>query len=189
MLNIISKNLYLRKLVSQDATEVYSEWLNDENISMYMETRHTEHSIKSCVQFIEDCNNSMTQFLFGVFKRSNDRHIGNIKVGFIDRYSCGQVSLFIGDKNCWGYGYATESINMISKFSFDELNLNRLEAGIYRVNIGSFKAFIKAGYTLECIQRNKFLLDNKYVDGYSLALLRDEYKDMSKIYEFIKINK
>ena len=47
----------------------------------------------------------------------------------------------IGDKSSWGKGYASEVINVISRYAFRSLNVNKLTAGAISPNIGVIKAF------------------------------------------------
>ena len=59
------------------------------------------------------------------------------------------LSLFIGDCSCWGQGYASEAIALVRDWAFRELDLQKLNAGIYVGNIGSRRAFEKCGFELE----------------------------------------
>jgi len=60
----------------------------------------------------------------------------------------GDVSLFIGEKNAWGKGFATLAIKLISYYVFSLLSLRKLSADAYQTNIASTKAFIKADYQI-----------------------------------------
>lgn len=64
------------------------------------------------------------------------------------------MSYFIGEKNAWGKGFATEAIQLVTHFAFEQLHLHRLQAGLYASNIGSGKALEKAGYHLEAVFKN-----------------------------------
>lgn len=176
MRELISKRLYFRELSENDATDTYASWLNDPAVNRFLEVRYTQHTIESCRSFIEACNVDPSSFLFGIFVDNGKTHIGNIKLGAIDwRYSSGQISLFIGEKSHMGVGYATESILEIVKFGFMELGLSRLEAGCYEDNLGSLRAFLKAGFSLEGFFRKKFTIDGKRTGCFWLGALRDEY--------------
>ena len=174
-MKVTSARLYFRKLTAQDASDAYASWLNDPNVNQYLETRHSAHTVASCKQFIGDMNRSETDHLFGIFLQEADRHIGNIKVGFINpRYRTAQVSLFIGDKEAWGNGFATEAIRAITQFSFDELGLERLEAGLYEENLGSLRAFMKVGYIVEGFFRKQVIVKGKRQGCFYLAILKSE---------------
>ena len=56
------------------------------------------------------------------------------------------VRILLGDKNCWGKGYATETIEVLTEHAFGVLGLHKLTAGAYAENVGSIRAFEKAGF-------------------------------------------
>lgn len=171
-----SKRLYFRSLTEADATRTYADWLNNPTVNRFLEVRHFRHDIDSCRDFIRTCNAAPDSFLFGIFADAGKTHIGNIKLGPVDkRYGAGQISLFIGEQSCWGQGYASEAISAITRFAFDELGLRRLEAGCYEENLGSLRAFLKSGFSLEGFFRKKFVLDGKRTGCFWLGILKDEW--------------
>lgn len=177
MLTLRSPRLALRKLTAADATPAYAAWLNDPEVNRYLETRYNVQTIESCREFIAQMNASDAQHLFGMFLAETGQHIGNIKVGFVDRRNrSAQVSLFIGEKSVWGKGYATEAIQAVSSHAFFDLDLQRLEAGVYQGNFGSLQAFLKVGYTVEGFFRRKYVLDGHLVGCFWLGVLKDEWR-------------
>lgn len=174
---MLSARLTLRKLTVADATPTYAAWLNDPEVHRFLEVRHHTHTVESCREFIAAMNSGDAHHLFGIFLTDSGRHIGNIKLGFIDpRNGDGQLSLFLGDKAAWGQGYATEAIRRMTDFGFRELGLARIEAGIYESNLASLRAFLKAGYSVEGFFRRKYVLDGGRVGSFWLALLKDEWR-------------
>ena len=174
MKSIQTERLYFRPLTADDATQTYADWLNDPDIGQYLETRHAEQTIESCREFIAGCNADPNSHLFGVFLK-DDTHIGNAKLGFINpRYKTGQLSLFIGDKSQWGQGFAGEIVSTLTRYGFENLGLERIEAGCYEPNQASLKVFLKAGYSLEGTFRKHVEHRGKRVDVLWLAILKDE---------------
>ncbi len=166
---------YLRPLTAADATADYAAWLNDPEVNRYLETRHTPQTIASCAAFIADCNNDPRSHLFGIFLRGSDAHIGNAKIGFINpHYRTGQLSLFIGDKSQWGKGIAGEVVTALTAYGFDQLGLQRIEAGCYAPNEASLKIFQRAGYRQEGRFRSHVELDGERLDVVWLGILPGE---------------
>ncbi len=175
MPEILSERLIYRRLDEKDVTEEYIYWLNDPVINRFLEVRHSPQTINSCLEFVKQTNSDPAQHLFGMFLVQDEKHIGNIKLGFINQYHCrGQLSLFIGNKNYWGKGYASESIRTITKWGFDNLGLAKIEAGCCETNIASKNAFLKAGYKVEGHFRKHELIDGKREDAYCLGILPNE---------------
>ena len=144
MAELATERVYLRPLSAQDATQTYADWMNDPQVNQYLETRHSPQSVESCRAFIEQCNADPASHLFGIFLQQGHRHVGNVKLGFVNsHYQRGQVSLFIGDKACWGQGLSSEVVRLITAYGFDSLGLHRLEAGCYEDNLASLRIFLK----------------------------------------------
>ena len=120
-------------------------------------------------------NKNKDMIFLAICLKSNDEHIGNIKLGPINRFhKRAGVSLFIGEKKCWGKGYATEAITLIRDFAFKKLNLHKLAAGCFEENLGSQKAFLKAGFVKEGIQREHVYLDGEYCDALILGIINNK---------------
>jgi RimJ/RimL family protein N-acetyltransferase len=103
--------------------------------------------------------------LFGIFDKESDQHIGNIKLGPINwfhRYA--EIGLIIGNKDFWGKGVATDSITLISLYAFNTLNLHKVTAGCYASNIGSKKAFLKAGFDVDGVRKSHCFSQGKWED-------------------------
>ena len=150
MVDIESKRLQLRELNVADVTESYVSWLNNPEINQYLESRFFKHEFKDVKRFVEEINNDKYNILLGIFIKKSMKHIGNIKIGPINlHHKTAYIGLLIGDNSEWHNGYATESIQAVTKFCFNKLNLMKIVAGCYESNTGSKKAFEKSGYEVE----------------------------------------
>jgi RimJ/RimL family protein N-acetyltransferase len=169
------QHIYLRLLTPDDVGEEYVAWLNNPDITQYLESRWSSQTRDSARAFVQTISDSQRDFLFGMFLKENHRHIGNIKIGginYIHRY--GDVGLLIGDKDSWGKGIASEAISLVTRYGFEELNLNKLTAGMYEQNLGSYKAFIKSGYREVGRYRRHFFCQGRYVDAVIVEKCRQE---------------
>lgn len=107
--------------------------------------------------------------------KADDRHIGNIKLGPINwLHRFADVGLIIGEKDCWGKGYASQAIRLISDYAFKVLNLHRLTAGCYAANMGSAKAFLKVGWRQDGLRPRHFYCAGEYVDAIMLGITRED---------------
>ena len=176
MKSINTDRLVLRSLTADDATFNYAGWLNDPNINMYLEARHSIHSVDTCRDFIIKSNSDTSSNLFGIFLKDDLRHIGNAKIGFVHSiYRCGQLSLFIGDKSTWGLGFGSEVVSALTNYGFIELGLRRIEAGCYEQNLASLRIFLKAGYSVEGFLRSNVVLNGQRQGCFKLGLLSSEF--------------
>lgn len=169
--------IYLRRLTPEDVTQRYIDWLNDPAINRYLETRFCEQDRKKVLSFVKEKTTSRFEYLFGIFLHNENRHIGNIKIGPVNQYHrFAPISLFIGDKESWGKGFATEAIDLVVRFSFEELKLKKLEAGCYKENIGSRRAFEKCGFSVEGILKNRREVEGKRSSDILLGLAIEDWE-------------
>lgn len=177
---LVGERLLLRALSEQDVSDTYVSWLNDVRVNRYLEIRHATHSLESCRQFVMAMNESSVDHLFGIFLQGSGQHIGNVKLGFIDRfYGKAQLSLFIGERSAWGQGYGTEVISLVTTHGFLSLGLSKIEAGCYDENMGSLRAFLKSGYSVEGFSRKSVVLDGRRMGCFLLGALADEWRSAS----------
>lgn len=167
----------LRQIELNDCTQVYVDWLKDPQVNQYLETRWTEQTIDTIKDFVSLQRESEHSILLAITLSDDGRHIGNIKLGPINKHhKHGDISYFIGDKNMWNKGIATKAINLLCGYGIEQIGLHRIEAGAYAAALGSWRALEKNGFTREAIFREQVVTNNnQYMDIYRYGLLADEY--------------
>jgi RimJ/RimL family protein N-acetyltransferase len=169
--------LELRGLTAEDTTGAYLAWMNDPEVVRFTESRHKKYTHDELQAYVKTCNESGRDYLFGIFESDNACHVGNIKIGLVDpRYNTANVGLIIGEKKCWGQGYATEAIRLILEFAFEKLGLAKLNAGVIAGNMASQRAFEKNGFVVEGVRRKQNLFEGERRDEILLGLLRGEWQ-------------
>ena len=167
--------LALRPLRIADVTDAYLRWMTDPDVTQFLESRFHGVTRESLTAFVDAMEQNADSVMLAIIERDGDHHVGNIKIGPIDRHHLvADIGLLIGEKACWGRGYATEAIGLAVRYAFDLLPLRRLTAGAYANNVGSIRAFEKVGFIREGVRRQHYRCGNRYVDGVLLGLLRDE---------------
>ena len=82
------------------------------------------------------------------------------------------ISYFIGNKEFWGGGYTTEAISLVIKYSFEELRLHRLEAGVIDGNEASKAVLLKNGFELEGVFKEHSCMGTEvYSDVYRYGIV------------------
>ena len=161
------ENLVFRHLTLEDVSHRYVNWLNDPEINKYLESRHSVQTIESVKSFVEYCNNSSSDALFGVFldnlSDNKSNHIGNVKVGLINRYhQTGELGILIGEKQIWGRGFGEKIILGVCLIAKTYMGLRKLTAGCYGRNAGSYKVFTRAGFKVVGERKNHVITDYGY---------------------------
>lgn len=174
---IETPRLLLRTLEVGDVSQAYVDWLNDPEVNRYLETRFSRQTLESCRDFVEHCNGSASEHLLGIFFKETGSHIGNAKLGLINAiHARGQLSLLIGEKSLWGKGLAREVIRAVSQYGFEQVNLEKIEAGCYESNLSSLRAFMAVGYNVDGFFRSHAISDDgRRMGCFWMSILRSEF--------------
>ncbi len=171
---IFTPRLMLRSLDAGDAAGPYVGWLQDAEVTRYLEARFARHDAESTRAFVETCNADPGTLLLGLFLGAAGPHIGNIKLGPIDRnHGLAAIGIMLGAREQQGRGFGTEAIAAMSRHGFG-LGLHKIVAGCYAPNEASRRAFLRAGYHVEAVRRRHARLDSDWVDVVELARFRDD---------------
>jgi len=173
--SIVGKSITLKRLNSSDDLSNYLEWMNDTEINEFLESRSLKYTLTLLQQYINDSNKSEFEELMGIFDNDSGCHIGNVKISEINPiHNFAYIGIVVGIKSFWGKGVASEAINLMTRFAFDKLCLNKLVAGIYVNNIGSIKAFENSGFEIIGTMRQHRVYKGSYVDQHLLELINHD---------------
>jgi RimJ/RimL family protein N-acetyltransferase len=156
----------------EDIGEAYIGWLNDPEINRFLESRFAVQDRTSVEAFVSSMVASDQNLLLGIRDRVLGRHVGNVKLGPIDRrHGLGEIGIMIGDRAAWGRGIGSSAIRCVTAIAKDELGLRKLTAGCYASNVGSRMAFEKAGFSVEGVRPDHYLLEGEPEDAVLLGKL------------------
>jgi ribosomal-protein-alanine N-acetyltransferase len=172
---IVAERIFLRSLKDADASDSYLAWMNDVELIQFLESRFRKFTRADLRQFIAACNEDADVLLLGIFRQVDERHIGNIKIGPINRHHMfGDIGILIGDREAWGQGFAREAIKALMKYVIGVIGLHKATAGCYVSNVGSRKAFLAAGFVEEGVLRKHYRLEDRWEDAILLAWVADD---------------
>jgi [ribosomal protein S5]-alanine N-acetyltransferase len=174
-----SSRVYLRPLEREDLNARYLSWLNDPEVTRYMETGTFPTTARDLEKFYDDVTGSRIQVILAVADRKSGRHIGNVKLGPIHWiHRCATFGIMIGDKKLWGKGAGLEATKLMVEYGFDRLNLRRIDLGVFADHGAAVRCYEKIGFKVEGRMRESLFKDGKYVDRLWMGLLRSEYKPL-----------
>lgn len=153
-------------LRTDDVGADYVGWLNDPLVNRFLESRFARHAEADVREFVRSCRARDNTLFLGIRgKALGGRHVGNIKLEPIDRrHGLAEIGILIGDRSAWGQGIAAEAIRAIADIAAEQLSLRKLTAGCYASNMGSVKAFQRAGFEIEATRRAHFILNGQGED-------------------------
>jgi RimJ/RimL family protein N-acetyltransferase len=104
-----------------------------------------------------------------------DEPVGHIGVWRIDHVN---ASAWMGawiDPDHHGEGYAPRGTALAIDWAFDELDLHRLNTGVYEPNRPSQRVMEKLGFVREGVERKAIYIEGAWYDTYRYGLLREEW--------------
>ncbi len=120
---------------------------------------------------------------YAIHKKESDELIGCGMIALINRYNR-RCALGIGlgwNKDNWNKGYASETLQAVIAYCFNELGLNRIGAEIYEFNTRSIRLFERNGFQREGTRRQYVFKDAVFKDEYLYSLLRKDWEEQNKL--------
>jgi RimJ/RimL family protein N-acetyltransferase len=168
---LLGEFIELRMLDINNATSRYLSWLSDPEVIKFLELRFSlPASTKDLAEFILAMNESEDTLMLGIFRSADLMHIGNIKLGPINKHhGTGDLGFLIGERSEWGKGNASAAIELMVNYAFSALGLAKVTAGCYSCNEGSRKALLKGGFVEEGLRSAQYLVEGNRQDGVLLG--------------------
>lgn len=116
------------------------------------------------VQCLDDNRNIGEGGLWGAFSRNRDAW----------------VSIGIGERELWGKGYGSDALNLLLRFAFRELNLHRVNLGVFGYNPRAIRAYEKLGFVHEGRQRSAMRRGGQRWDEVFMGILRTEWEAQNR---------
>jgi [ribosomal protein S5]-alanine N-acetyltransferase len=171
--------VYLRPLEREDLNARYLSWLNDPEVTRYMETGTFPTTARDLEKFYDEVTGTRNQVILAVADKKSGQHIGNVKLGPIHWiHRCATFGIMIGDKKFWGKGVGIEATRLMVAYGFNRLNLRRIDLGVFADHDAAVRCYEKVGFQVEGRMRENLFQEGKYVDRLWMALLRSEYKPL-----------
>lgn len=174
---IIGEKIYLRGLEKEDLKSNYFQWLNDSEVTYYLEMGLKPSNIEILEEEYEKMIRNPAEIVFAIVDKKTNRLIGSCglyMINFIARKA--EYRIIIGEKEFWGKGYGTEAAKLLLKYAFEKLNLNKVWLGVNADNIKAVKSYEKAGFVREGVLRKEIFRNNRYYDAIRMSILREEYE-------------
>lgn len=175
--------VYLRALEPEDYAKLH-EWRNDEEIGHNFSGTKLFTSTLNEKKWIEDRIFDKENVSCAICIKETNEFIGCVFLNTIDHLNrSGHCPTFIGAKDQWGKGYATDARVLILKHAFHDKGLERIWAHVTTDNLGSLRMLEKCNYKKEGLLRRATYVDGEFKDLYVLSILREEFDELWEQYE------
>ena len=181
-----SERLELIPVNESHVTERYLGWLNDQEVTKYLESGRLPYSMGKLKQYVEEQMKRPIIFLaihekadgsqIGNIK-SDSTHIGNIKIdAFKAMHLRAEYGIMIGDRSAWGKGYAEEASRLVIQHCFDRINLRKITLGVVADNEAAVKVYRdKLNFRQEGLMKAHQYCDGAYRDVLRMATFKEQW--------------
>jgi RimJ/RimL family protein N-acetyltransferase len=84
---------------------------------------------------------------FVIYEKATLRPIGSTGLHQIDHGDrTAEFGIMIGEKECWGKGYGTETTRLVLEYGFVALGLHNIMLRVYAYNDRGIRAYRRAGF-------------------------------------------
>jgi len=145
--NIVGDSVALGP-VRRDLVPLYQRWLNDFEVirTLGVPIRPMTHEGEEA-WYEGAARGSGYSASFTIYERATHRPIGNTGLHEIDhQHRTATFGILIGEKDCWGKGYGTETARLMLDYGFTALNLHNIMLKVFSVNERGIRAYLRAGF-------------------------------------------
>lgn len=175
-LQLTTRRLLLRNLQESDFGMIHRH-ASDPEVTRYMDWG--PNSEDDTIAYLRTAVEAATSpepkaWDLGVIERPHDEFLGIVGIRLICAGRA-EVGYWLA-KNAWGRGIATEAVETLVAFGFDQLGLHRVEARCDPENSRSARVLEKIGMVREGCLRQSVCVRGQWKDRLMLAVLKQDWK-------------
>lgn len=173
---LCGRRLDLRRLTQHDAPAILAIFGNSEVMRFW--SSPPLRNLAAAAQLIEEIHDlfgSRKGFQWGICSRETNEVFGTCTLFNVNLTHRRAEVGFALNRGAWGHGFATEALALLIGFSFEALDLHRLEADVDPKNERSVRLLERQGFRREGYLRERWHHLGKVDDAIFLGLLRGEW--------------
>lgn len=167
--------------------EIESKWTHDAEFMRLMELKPVRPlspaALKKEYESIEKkMEEDKNLFYFTIRVREDDRLIGKAVIEWVDwTNGNGWIRLGLGAAEDRRRGLGSQTLRLLLRFAFAELNLYRVSVMLPEYNEGAIRLFHKFGFVEEVRRRQALERDGRAWDLLTFGQLRSEWEQQAKL--------
>lgn len=173
-----TQRLILRKIVNEDAPNIFKTWANDSEVTKYLtwKAHQCVKDTEAIVNIWVEAYEKDTTYRWILELKDTNQVIGMIDVvAFSQNDECATIGYVLA-KPYWNQGYMSEAFKAVLDFLFNEVNVHRVEATHMITNPASGKVMEKCGLKVEGVKRLKMKnYKGVFVDLVMYGLVKQDY--------------
>ncbi len=169
------ERIFFRPIELEDEA-LLRRWINDPAVWRTLCIRPPVNAVRER-EWIETLSKDPTQTVFGLVVKEDQRLIGTVGLVHIQAAErSADLGISIGEVAYWERGYGREAVELMVRYGFEELNLNRIGLQVYSDNWRAIRCYQKAGFVHEGCLTQAAYRNGRYQDVYLFAMLREQWE-------------
>ena len=153
-------------------------YLNDHETRSFLNPRVSyPYTLADEEKWFEKNSANNDTYDFAIETLDRGKYIGGCGINAIDwKVGKAEVGIFIGDKDYWGKGYGADAMEVLVRFCFDQMNINKISLHVFSFNERARLCYEKCGFSVEGVLRREIYANGQYHDDIAMGLLRSEWE-------------
>ena len=175
ILNIVGERIALGPL-RRELLPLYQRWINNLGTMRTLDLPPYPMTMEREQDWYERVSKAENDAPFTIYERETLRPIGNIGLHEVDyRSRTASFGIIIGEPECRGKGYGTETTRLMLDYAFTALGLHNVMLIVFEFNVAGIKAYQKAGFKEFGRRRECRLMGGKLWDEIQMDCLSTEF--------------
>jgi diamine N-acetyltransferase len=156
---------------------LYVKWANDFEVTRYYFSRLTPVTREQREQWFERMSAGAPNVVeFAIYERATWRPIGYTMLDDIDyQHGSATYGILLGEKDCWGKGYGTETTRLMLAYGFGTLGLHSVMLRASASNERALRAYQRAGFRIFGTRHEVWRRDDQWQDEVYMECLASEF--------------
>jgi RimJ/RimL family protein N-acetyltransferase len=162
--------------VTREIVPLYERWMNDFAILRMQGAIFRGITSESAEGWYEDVSRDRRNVTFAVYERVTMRPIGIAGLNDImPPHGTAEYWITIGEQDCWGKGYGTETTRLVLAYGFTALGLRNIMLKVHAFNERGIRAYQRAGFRLIGRRRQAIPLAGARHDDVFMDCIAEEF--------------
>lgn len=177
------RRIALRPLEKRDINSHYLSWLNNPDVTRYLETGAFPQTLDDLRRYYDGLTSTPSAFptcvFFAIQHLESGEHIGNIKLEPIHwLHRAATIGILIGEMRFQGQGLGAEAMQLCLGYAFERLGLRKVSLGVLANNIRAIRLYERIGFVTEGCKRQEYWSEGAFQDSLIMGLFREEFRSI-----------
>jgi RimJ/RimL family protein N-acetyltransferase len=155
---------------------LYAAWYGDPEIWHLTSWAPSPLNRAAVEKLFDDRELSPVDDSFAIHVKDEDEPVGVISLMNIsDANESAELSVIVGHPDDRHQGYGTEAIELLLRYAFEELGLNRVGLSAFDFNDEAIAAYEKLGFAIEGRYRQAIKRKSRFHDAILMSIMKREW--------------